>query len=92
MKINNPKNGYITIRTDPSTTINEYKAVTKHNVQQKVLECMLMLHKKGIDFGYVVGYPKDGDAFLAVNKKFGNDWQQKGFFPELFQQTEEAAQ
>lgn len=92
MKIKNLKNGYIKIRMNPSTTFNEYKSITKHNVQQKVLECVLMLHKKGIDFGYVIGYPKDGDAFLAVNKKFGNDWQQKGFFPELFQQTEEAAQ
>lgn len=92
MKVKNLRNGYIIIRTDPSTTINEYQAVMKHNVQQKVLECLTMLHKKGIDFGYVVGYPKDGDAFLAVNKKFGNDWQQKGFFPELFQPTEEVAQ
>lgn len=89
MKVNNLRNGFITIKTQFST-LNEYKAVTKHNVQQKVLESMLMLRKKGIDFAYVVGYPKDGDAFLAVNKKFGNNWQQKGFFPELFQQREEA--
>ena len=83
-KIKNPKNGWIQIRTKHST-LNLYKAVDKQNVQQKVLECMLMLKNKGIEFGYVVAYPKDGDAFLAVNKKFGTDWQQRGYFPELFE-------
>jgi hypothetical protein len=89
MKSYNPRNGFIKIRTQFST-LNEYKAVTKQNAQQKVLECMLMLQNKGIEFCYVVAYPKDGDAFLAVHKKFGDDWQEKGFFPELCQQTEEA--
>tara|TARA_B100001287_G_scaffold276783_1_gene289455 strand:- start:22531 stop:22800 length:270 start_codon:yes stop_codon:yes gene_type:complete len=89
MKPYNPRNGFIKIRTRFST-LNEYKAVTKQNAQQKVMDCMLMLMNKGIEWGYVVAYPKDGNAFLAVHKKFGNDWQQKGFFPELFQQTEEA--
>ena len=89
MKIKNPKDGYIIARTKFGP-FYEYKAVDKHNVQQKVMEHQLMLHKKGIDYAYVVGYPIDGDAFLAVNKKFGEDWQQKGFFPELFEQKEEA--
>lgn len=88
-KINNPKNGWIQVRTESALT-GEYKAVTKQNAQQKVLECMLMLKNKGIEYGYVAAYPKDGDAFLAVHKKFGNDWQEKGFFPELFQQKEPA--
>jgi hypothetical protein len=90
MKVDNPRNGFIKIRTQFSTH-NFDTAVTKQNARQKVLERILMLKNKGIDFDYVVAYPEDGDPVLVVNKKFGNDWQEKGFFPELFQQTEETA-
>jgi hypothetical protein len=96
MKIDNPKNrnGCIGIRIPHISIPGEApgtRGITKQNARQKVQERILSLKNKGIDFDYVVAYPEDGDPVLVVNKKFGNDWQEKGFFPELFQQTEEKA-
>lgn len=88
MKPKNLKNGYLTARIGHST-LNSYRALNSKNVQQKVIEHVQMLYQRGIDWAYVVGYPTDGDAFLAVNKKFGADWQHELFFPELFEQEPE---
>tara|TARA_Y100000310_G_C20693747_1_gene824054 strand:- start:489 stop:761 length:273 start_codon:yes stop_codon:yes gene_type:complete len=82
-KILNLKNGYITARLNNST-LNYCKGVNDANKMQKLVEVQVMLYKKGLDYAYVVAYPLDGKSVLAVNKKFGDDWQEKGLFPELF--------
>lgn len=90
MKIKNRKNGCVVVRIGMET-ITYFHRCDQNNVIPRVKEKVKMLVDDGIDFDYVVGYPRDGDPVVAVNSKYSDHWDEEGRFPELFEQEPETA-
>jgi len=82
MKIRNPRNGSVVIRIGRST-FNFVTDGSESAVKAKMLEQMIKINQAGGDFTYCAGYPKTGDAYVAV---------QKGCTPEQFPELMEAAE
>jgi hypothetical protein len=80
-KVKNPRNGQVVIRIGQNVfhmpTDGTGKAVTDLMYKQ-----MKKIISAGGDFDYVAGYPKVGDAFVAVRK---------GMRPEQFPELMETA-
>lgn len=84
-KIKNPRNGSVVIRIG-SSTFNFTTDGTGSAVTAKMMDQMVKIKQAGGDFDYCAGYPKKGDAFIAVRKGMRPEQ-----FPELMQSHKEAA-
>lgn len=81
VKIKNPRNGSVVIRIG-SSTFNFTTDGTGSAVTAKMMDQMVKIKQAGGDFDYCAGYPKKGDAFIAIRK---------GRRPEQFPELMEAA-
>jgi hypothetical protein len=80
-KIKHPHNGLVVIRIGRNT-FNFPTDGTGKSVSAKMLTQMRKIKQSGGSFDYCVGYPKDGDAILAVRKGMRPEQ-----FPELMEQA-----